>query len=74
MLVIGVVLKAQVVSFRKDMLFLLAGFILASLSGVAVLMASAFDLIISPTVVMPLIMSILTMGFLFIAYSFGVKA
>ncbi|MFP3945563.1 MAG: hypothetical protein ACOC5L_00605 [Halobacteriota archaeon] len=74
MLVIGVVLKAQVVSFRKDMLFLLAGFILASLSGVAVLMASAFDLIVSPTVVMPLIMSILTMGFLFIAHSFSVKA
>ncbi len=74
MLVIGVVLKAQVVSLRKDMLSLLAGFILASLAGVAVLMASAFNLIVSPTVVMPLIMSILTMGFLFIAHSFSVKA
>ncbi len=74
MLVIGVVLKAQVVSLRKDMLFLLAGFILASLAGVAVLMASAFNLIVSPAVVMPLIISILTMGFLFIAHSFSVKA
>jgi hypothetical protein len=56
------------------MLFLLAGFILTSLSGVAVFMASAFNLIASPGIVMPLIMSILTLGLLFIASSFHVRA
>lgn len=66
-------MKAQVATSRTDMLFLLAGFILTSLAGVAVFMASAFNLIASPNVVMPLVMSILTLGFLFIAYSFNVR-
>ena len=70
MLVIGVILKAHIATGRTDMLYLLAGFILISLSGVSMLMASALELIVMPGIVMPLVISIFVAGFLLISYSF----
>ncbi|WP_048085750.1 hypothetical protein [Archaeoglobus veneficus] len=67
---IGVVLKAHMSTGRTDMLYLLAGFILIALAGVSMLMASALGLITFPNIVMPLVISILTAGFLLISYSF----
>ncbi len=68
-IVISVVLKAHISTGRADMLYLLAGFILIALAGVSMLMASALGLISFPSVIMPLVISILTAGFLLISYS-----
>jgi len=73
LLVIGVILKAHMSTGRNDMLYLLAGFILISLSGVSLLMASALELIAMPGIVMPLIISIFVAGFLLISYSFLIE-
>jgi len=54
---------------RTDMLYLLGGFILIALAGVSMLMASALGLISFPSIIMPLVISILTAGFLLISYS-----
>ena len=70
MLVIGVILKAHIATGRTDMLYLLAGFILISLSGVSMLMASALELVVMPGIVMPLVISIFVAGFLLLSYSF----
>ncbi len=71
LLVIGVILKAHMTTGRTDMLYLLAGFILISLSGISLLMASALELIVMPGIVMPLIISIFVSGFLLVSYSFA---
>lgn len=70
LIVISVVLKAHMSTGRTDMLYLLAGFILIALAGISMLMASALELILFPSIIMPLIISILTAGFLLISYSF----
>jgi len=68
-LLIVVVLKAQTITSRNDMLFFLAGIILIVIAGIGILLASALGLIVSPEIVMPVTISILTGGFLFITYS-----
>jgi len=68
-IVISIVLKAHMSTGRTDMLYLLGGFILIALAGVSMLMASALGLISFPSIIMPLVISILTAGFLLISYS-----